>query len=218
MFAALALACALDGFAQPIGVATWNLNWLMDEATARALGDHLRAARMARSTPMRFRLRTGPHLPDSRSATCTTAWRFRPTLAHPTATAGPRRRTIRTIIRAARPPISRRGRATRRSSPRCARCSIASTSSAFASSRCRRSTTSPPSVRSCRRNGRPPARASTAALPPLRSTSASRGGTTSRCAICTRSMHWPTAVCRVVHCGRVFRSPSRWRASRCACS
>jgi len=33
MFAALALACALDGFAQPIGVATWNLNWLMDEAT-----------------------------------------------------------------------------------------------------------------------------------------------------------------------------------------
>jgi len=33
IFAALALACALDAAGQTTGVATWNLNWLMSEAT-----------------------------------------------------------------------------------------------------------------------------------------------------------------------------------------
>ena len=98
---------------------------------------------------------------DCRTATCTTAWRSRPTRAASTRDGWPQAARYPdgpSVPRDRRPRT--RGRATRRSSTRCARCSRASTPRACASSRCRRCSTRARCARSCRRLvGRDDARA-----------------------------------------------------------
>ncbi len=172
-------ACATG---QPLGVATWNVGWLMDEAaharwTAACARNGwprdtsaLSAAERAALAPLPFcDVHNGMRFPPERCRAARDGWPY--ATRYPVGSSVPRHRRPRRVGR-----VRAQGRRAARDVPPSRRAGRGRWS------RCRRCSTRRPRRRSCPPAGRSPRRASCRARRRSRSTSASRGGAACACA------------------------------------